>query len=509
MNSIFRPAALLLAGRSLGLIAAFGIPIFLARVFTVSDFGTYKQVFLIYGTLLAIAQIGMAESLYYFLPANRDRGGRHAANTLAVLGLAGLVCLALVWIGKSDIGALFNNPALPRYLPLLGAFLAFSLAAILLEITMTSRKRFRAAAGTYAVSEILRTAFFLAPVAVFGGIEALLWGAVAFGALRLCVTVVYLRRHFGSELRFDWGILRQQFAYALPFAAAVTIEVAQGNLHLYAVGHYFNPTEFAIYAVGCLQIPLVYLVMTSTSNVMMVRMQELRSEGQHDQVTVVWRDTTVKLCLLFMPLMAALLVLADPLITLLYTQKYAASIPVFMVATVMIVLTAVMTDSVLRVYAQTRYLVVLNIVRLGVVAGTILAFMSLFGITGAVAATVLATLVFKVLGLVRIKHLLNCSLSRVLPWGALARIILISVGAALPALSVKLVMVKAGLAPIVVLLVAGIVYFVTYMVLFVFFAPLSGGEKAAMFQWLRKPLEKLMRISGLAEKKLHRRGVRQ
>lgn len=509
MNSVFRPAALLLAGRSFGLLAAFGIPIFLARIFSVSEFGTYKQVFLIYGTLLAIAQIGMAESLYYFLPVSHDKGGRHAANTFAVLGLAGLVCLVLVWLGQKDIGSLFNNPALPRYLPMLGAFLAFSLAAILLEITMTSRKRFRAAAGTYAISEILRAGFFLVPVAIFGGIEALLWGAVVFGALRFMVTFVYLRRHFGPGLRPDWHVLREQFAYALPFAAAVTIEVTQGTLHFYAVGHYFDPTRFAIYAVGCLQIPIVNLVITSTSNVMMVRMQELRSEGLHDQVAMVWRDTTIKLSLLFMPMVAALLILANPLITLLYTAKYAASIPVFMVSIGMIVLTSIMTDSVLRVYAQTRLLVALNLVRLGVVASTILALISLFGITGAVASTVLAALVFKVLGLIRIKRLLKCSLSQVLPWGGLARAALVSTGAALPALVAKLLTVRAGLAPIVVLLVASVVYAVAYLILFRFFAPLSGTEKAALFLWLRKPLSRLLRASGPAERRLHRRGVRQ
>lgn len=508
VNSIFRPAALLLAGRALGFVAAFGIPVVLARVFPVSEFGTYKQVFLIYGTLLAIAQIGMAESLYYFLPANPENGGRHAANTLAVLGFSGLACLALVWMVKSDIGSLFHNPSLPGYLPLAGAFLALSLAAILLEITMTARKRFRAAAGTYAVSEVLRAGFFLVPVALFGNLEALLWGAVLFAALRFVATIVYLRKHFGAALRTDWRVLGQQLAYALPFAVAVAIEVAQGNLHLYAVGNYFDPTLFAIYAVGCLQIPLVDLMMTSTSNVMMVRMQELRTSGSSGDVVGLWRDTTLKLALVFMPLVAVLLVLANPLIPLLYTRKYAASVPVFMVGTAMILLAAVMTDSVLRVYAQTRYLVVLNIVRLGVVAGTIMTLMALMGIIGAVVATVLATAVFKLLGLIRIRRLLNSSFTRVLPWGALLQTVLISFAAALPSLAVKFWLTRSGLAQVVVLLVSGIAYFAAYAVLFRFFAPLDRAEKTALIAWFCKPLERPMRAMGLVERKLHRKGMR-
>ena len=507
-SSIFRPAALLLAGRALGFVAAFGIPVVLARAFPVTEFGTYKQVFLIYGTLLAIAQIGMAESLYYFLPGNPGQGGTHAANTLAVLGLSGVVCLALVWLGKSGIAALFNNPSLPGYLPLSGAFLALSLAALLLEITMTARKRFRLAAGTYAVSEVLRAGFFLVPVALFGTLQALLWGAVLFAALRFGTTVVYLRRHFGAGFRPDWNVLGRQLAYALPFAAAVTLEVAQANLHLYAVGHYFDPTVFALYAVGCLQIPLVDLMMTSTSNVMMVRMQELRAGGDSGEIATLWRDTTVRLALVFMPLVAVLLVLANPLIPLLYTHKYAASVPVFMVGTGAILLVVVMTDSVLRVYAQTRYLVLLNIVRLGVVGGTVVTLMALLGIVGAVTATVLATAVFKLLGLVRIRRLLNLSFTRVLPWGGLAQTALISLAAVLPSLAVKYWLTGSGQAPIVVLLGAGAVYFAAYGVLFHFFAPLERTEKAALRSWLRKPLDRLVRALGPVERRRQRKGMR-
>ena len=508
MNSIFRPAALLLAGRSLGFVAAFGIPVVLARVFPISEFGTYKQIFLIYGTLLAIAQIGMAESLYYFVPSNPGKSGPHVANALVMLGLSGLVCLALVLLGKNGIGSLFNNPSLAGYLPFAGVFLALSLAAILFEITLTARKQFRMAAGSYAVSEVFRVGFFLVPIAVFGSLEALLWGAVLFAVLRFVVTVVFLRRLFGTGLRPDRRILGKQLAYALPFAVDVAIEVAQGKLHLFAVGHYFDPTLFAIYAVGCLQIPLVDLMTTSTSNVMMVRMQELRTSGSSNEVVSLWRDTTIKMALVFMPLVAVLLVVANPLIPLLYTQKYVASVPVFMVGTVMILLAAVMTDSVLRVYAQTRYLIVLNVIRLGVVAGAIMAFMALMGIVGAVVATVFATLVFKLLGLVRIKRLLNSSFSRILPWGGLARVALIATAGALPSLIVKLWLIGSGVAPVVILLIAVLIYFALYAVLFHFFAPVGKAEKTALVLWLYNPLDRLIRALGLSERRLRSKGMR-
>ena len=70
------------------------------------------------------------------------------------------------------------------------------------------------------------------------------------------------------------------------------VEILQGNVHNYAVSHYFDAATFAIYSVGCLQIPLVDFVLNSVSNVMMVRMAEEIRDGRMRAAAAVWRDTT-------------------------------------------------------------------------------------------------------------------------------------------------------------------------------------------------------------------------
>ena len=86
-----------------------------------------------------------------------------------------------------------------------------------------------------------------------------------FAAVRLAATLVVLWREFRSELaRRPAACCARQLAYALPFALAVGIEVVHLNWHQYAVAARFDAAAFAIYAVGCLQIPLVDLIVTST-----------------------------------------------------------------------------------------------------------------------------------------------------------------------------------------------------------------------------------------------------
>src|SRR5262245_59539632 len=122
-DSTFRPALLLMGGRTLGFAAAFFIPVLLARLFIPAEFGTYKQLFLIAGTLYCIGQLGMSESLLYFLPVDPAHGPRYAVNSLLILMLGGLGCFALLVIAGGDIARGLGNPELAHYTTALGVYL--------------------------------------------------------------------------------------------------------------------------------------------------------------------------------------------------------------------------------------------------------------------------------------------------------------------------------------------------------------------------------------------------
>lgn len=485
MESIFRPAFVLMSGRVLGFAAAFAIPVVLARVFDQDEFGTYKQLFLVYSTLYCIAQLGMAESLFYFLPASPRSGGRFALNAMLVLGLAGAVCLALLWQAQSGIARWLNNAALAGYLPLVGLYLLLMLASAVLEIVMTARKRHFQASVTYAISDLLRASLFIVPVLWLGGLEWLLIGAISFASIRLGATLIYLYREYDGNLAPDAGLARTHLAYAAPFSVYVLIEVMQTNLHLYAVSFRFDAATFAIYAIGCLSIPLVDFLTGSAGNVMMVRMREHLLRGANDSVLSIWRDTTRKLVLMFAPLVGGLLVVAHELIVVLFTDSYERSVPVFMVWVMTFLFSTLLTDSVLRVYSQIRFLMLLGVVKLFLLAATIHWFLATFDLPGAVLAVLLTVVTTKALALGRIRTAMQCRLAELLPWRELAGILAVAAAAAFPALLVKSAL---SLPDLPLLLATGLVYAAAYLGFLWHSGLLSGAEKLAMAERALRPV---------------------
>jgi O-antigen/teichoic acid export membrane protein len=453
-----RPTWTLVSGRSLGMLVAFAIPIVLVRFLDQAEYGTYRELFVIYGSLLLLAPFGMAESLYYFVPRDPAQAGRYAANTVATLLGVSVLCVAGGLLVAPAAARYFDNQALAELMPFLVVFLALMLVSIALEMVMIARKRYALAAGTYAGLDVVKAAALITPGALLGTVQGVLLGAIAFAAIRLVLVMRYLVREFGSDLRLDFGRWKEQLAYALPFGAAVVVEVAQLNYHQYAVMRWFDTRTFAIYAVGCLQVPVIDLLVASAANVMMVAMAEHRNEPA--VLLSVWHGTIARLALVFVPTVVLLQLVGADLIVTLFTAQYAASVPIFLVSTMFILLAALPVDGALRAFARTRFLFVMNLIRLALVASTIAWFVSTFHLVGAVLVTVAATAIVKVLAVHRIAKLLGVPVWRALPWRALATTAAAAAIAAIPAYVVGATLT----VPVVVKLAAvGSTYTIVYL----------------------------------------------
>jgi O-antigen/teichoic acid export membrane protein len=495
-GSTFRPALLLMSGRTLGFAAAFLIPVVLVRIFDPAEFGTYKQFFLIAATLYGLGQLGMAESLFYFLPLDPRGGGRYVLNAVLALLAGGLGCVVLLGLAGPLVSRFLGNADLGGSANLLGLYLLFLLASAALEIVMTARKRYRLAAASYATLDVIRAAALVVPVLLVPRLESLFLGAVGFAALRCAATLGYLGWEYGGDLRPDAGLLGRQLAYAGPFQLSGIVEIAQANLHQYAVASRFDAATFAVYAVGCLQIPLVEFLAASACNVMMVRMAEERREGRAPVVLELWHDTTRKLALVFFPLTGVLLVSAHALIVWLFTDRYAASVPVFMVAATALLLSVVQVDGVLRVHAETRLLFGLNLVRLLVVAGLITWFLSAFQLVGAILVTVLAAALMRGLALARMRRLFGVSTARLLPWRSLAGT---AAAAAVAAIVALLARAALGGAPLPSLLVTGTAYGLAYLAALHLFGVPTASERRHLLdllERLRRPPRPVQREGG-------------
>ena len=186
------------------------------------------------------------------------------------------------------------------------------------------------AAITYALSDIARTPLFIVPALAFGSLH----GGVRRrdACSRRCAWPRCWWRSGASSAATSGSTSRSGASSWLRAAVCAGGRRRGGADQLSPVRRRrpFDAATFAIYAIGCLQIPLFDLIVTSTVNVMMVKMAEDAERGRARR----WRSGTtpsspgVPDCSRWPSSSSSRL---TTLIVGLFTTTYAASVPIFMV----------------------------------------------------------------------------------------------------------------------------------------------------------------------------------
>jgi len=411
-----RPLVLARMGTALLTIS---IPLVLARSMELGEYGTYKQLFLVSQTLCYVLPFGMPHALYFFIP-RADVKRPYLVHTMAFLTVTGaLAALALLAFDARIAGA-FSNPALPGYRFQQAAYVVCFTASLTLEISLTTQGRTRRSAAVYLISDAVRALAMVVPVLLGFGLKGLMVAVAAFAALRYAAAWgVVLRSGPGPLL--DRRKLAEQLAYALPFGAAMLVSVPQWYAHQYVVSSSVSPELFAIYAVGCFQLPVVDLLYTPTSEVLMVRLGELDKQGRAGEGAGAFREATARLALAFFPLAAFLVTAAPELIDALFGHRFAAAVPLFRVGVTGVVLAIMPMDGVLRARDQTRFLFWAYLAKAVVTVPLVWMGVRRFGMVGGIGSWALAEIFGKAVLLSRIPRALGSPFRRCLPWVSLAK----------------------------------------------------------------------------------------
>lgn len=472
-RSIYSSASILILGRGLSFLFTFFLPMFLARKLPPADYGTFKQVFLIFSTFYLILQMGMVQSLYYFIPREPARRATWVLQSIFVLSVAGIVAGAGIFFLGPRLAALFSNPALGEFIPHLALFTTLMIGASYFEAVLISEEKVAAGSSVLFLSEALRSLFILFPLLIHHTLSGIILGLVLFATLRFVAALAYTcfslpRTEKTPGPLLTWGSLKAQLAYCLPFGAAIVVDVLQVNLHQYTVAYLFDATTFAFYSVGMLQIPIVDLFYTPMSELLIVRMGRLIREGSERERLALWASMTKRLALIFFPMALFFCLIASDLIVLFFTDTYAGSVPLFRIAVMTILLAAFLTEGMLRCHAQAKFFLLIPSLKVVLTLLLIVPLIRLWGLLGAVVATVLVAYVGKFLMLWKVRKLMQVSWSAFLPWRDLGGIFSLAAVIAFALASLREMLI---LSPLPALLLLSFLYWTSFG-LVLFFTPL-------------------------------------
>jgi O-antigen/teichoic acid export membrane protein len=432
----------------------------LVRSINKDSYGIYRQSLFIYSTFMPILQFGLTQSLYYFFP--RDPEGRPGlvTQTHLILAGAGFAFAGVLILARGWVADYFGEPVMADYMFWIGPFVALMVVASTLEVMVIVEQKVRLTFWVIVGSEALRAALVLAAAVLTRDVGRMLAALALFAAARALFLLIHCRaERLLSLAAMDRGSLRQQLSYAIPFGFAGMVVTILTSVDRFYVSRFFDSEAFAVYSIGCFQLPVITIVFTSAISVLLGRMAELQKEGKRSEMQALWRRSNRKMSLVSIPMVIAFAILAREFVVGLFTAEYVGAVPIFITFLALIPRQSIPYGVVTRAFGLTRFIMWLSVVALA--TAVVLAFLLArpLGLQGPAIAVVTGLWIVAGGQVWRTRGLLGVGWRRLFPWGDLARIIALAVGLGLPLAFAR---ERVEGPPIVVLAVGCTVYLAAF-----------------------------------------------
>jgi O-antigen/teichoic acid export membrane protein len=408
----------LLVARTVAFVIALVMPIVVARVFDQQNLGLYRLALTVSNTVSAILPFGVGVSAFYFLPRlSEDRRKALIFNivayhvvvcTIAVVVLAVWPRLLSLLVTNSDpVGA----ARLVSLAPLIGLSIALIIFSGFFDNAATANQDVRLSTLFIVSAQASRAALIVGAAVVFRTVESLLYAWILQGFLQSCALIWYLHYRFPAFWKFrNRSLFNEQMNYVLPLGFTSLMIVVQLELHNYFVTSHFTTAQFAIYAVGTAQVPLIGIVRDSINSVMQARMSKLQHDNDPTTMLHLMLRSWRILGMVFIPVFAGLMVLAEDFITGLYKVRYIESVPIMRLYLFLLLTSIFITDAVIRSYADYRFWFLKNrLLLLAIQIALSFALVPIIGMSGALMAMVITMVIDRVLNLRIVFRLLGFS----------------------------------------------------------------------------------------------------
>lgn len=332
-----RQAGALVLGTTLATLSSALTPLLIVRLIGKADVAKLLSITLVYETLAMLLALGLPYTMLYQL-SNRARPARAAiarrlVRTACLLGLGGAV---LVYLTAGVVALLPASAVTPTFehqielMLILSPSLVADLPFRLLPNLLIAEGRARQQAVLQVVRTIALTAATLVPLALQASVTTVI---VVYAVVRWSfgpVVLWVLHAFYGRVERVRSPLdAKHLIAFALPLGATEMLGQINAQLDRWLVLLALPTLRFADYQAGAWQVPIVGTIAYSVGAAYTSDLVRLFQSNQPYAALELWKKGIRKTTLVVVPITMALVVSADELMPLMFTNAYASAADIF------------------------------------------------------------------------------------------------------------------------------------------------------------------------------------
>jgi O-antigen/teichoic acid export membrane protein len=484
-RSLTRQTAVIFAG---GLVAQTSSVVLLSgltRLVSKGQLGAYQQLTLLYGIVSPLLVAGIPTALLYFIPRSKDDHETRSwvGTAYVLLGALGLLFSVTTALARVPIADALGNAHLSPVLLVYSPFPGLAFVTSVLPPALVALGRAALATMVGVTGSIVSVICVLAAVAVAPDARHIAAGLVIGQACFTVLSVLTVCRVIGVAV--PWRTIKDRCLGLLKFGVPLALTGLAGMLAFQfdrlVVSRDFSAALYAVYSVGAVELPISVLVQQSVNSTLMPALTRHYLAGDVAGMAAQWRRAVRRTSLVLLPTFVFFMLTAPAAIQLLFGGSYAESTVMFRIYLFLVPLRVATYGLITQAIGRTGINLTGSVLFLASNAVLVLLLVGPLGLPGPAVATVAATAGLASYYLVRLRRVLNITITALFPWGDLAANFVVSVAAALPAGALVLL----GLRGLVQLPILAAVYPPCYIGLLLITRRLDETEAQALRRLLR------------------------
>lgn len=363
---------------------------------TTYDIGIYEALLFLGSVLSFFWLSGLSQSLL----ANYKKAEKSKEFFNAFLVLSGFSVLVFIAFRLliTPYSFLANNPEVLYFYGTFSFYLLFIGPSFLVEYMLLLKERSKGLIAYGVVAFSVQLIAVAAPIFMGYGLEEALQGLVFSSAFRFIILIALLFKY--ADFKLDRSFLAQYISTAVPLMAATLLSGSAEFLDGFIVSKYFDEETFAVYRYGAKEFPLVLLIANAFSNGMVPKVAQL---GLQEAMQAIKKESK-NLMHLFFPISIGMMLVSEWLYPRLFNPDFIESAAVFNVYLLLVVSRLVFPQTLLIGLKKTKTIMWVAGLELTVNFGLSILFVQQFGLVGIAFATVIASILDKLVLMMLLKN---------------------------------------------------------------------------------------------------------
>ena len=337
-----------LLAQGISAVVSAALIVVLARLLGPDEYGLLFLAIAVLGTVSLLSKLGIAKSTARYVSLYKETDEGCIPHILATGGLltAGTIAVTatLLYAFAGPLARLVGAVELIPYLQVGVAFVVATTLFYFAYIVLQGFEAIEACGSVFAANKVFR--FLVAiglVVAGYGALGALVGYVVGFAITAVVgLGVLYVRYYRPITDRRGEVDLRGRIArYSLPVAVTDTADVLDRRVDTILVGFFLGPVPVAFYELGKQVIQFLATPAVAAGFTAAPTYEAQRAQGKPEVAARMYEEALAHIVHLYIPAAVGLILVAAPMVEIVFGPDYAGAVPVIQVLAFYLLLRAV------------------------------------------------------------------------------------------------------------------------------------------------------------------------